>query len=72
MKANLTAKFQIFSGEIFIIKSATHNVSKTAIFRGGNNCWDYSTIDFGILWNYFWNSWNSNGITGIPLGLLLD
>jgi hypothetical protein len=20
--------------------------------RGGNNCWDYGTIDFGITWNY--------------------
>jgi hypothetical protein len=20
--------------------------------RGGNKCWDYGTIDFGIPWNY--------------------
>jgi hypothetical protein len=34
--------------------------------RGGNNCWDYGTIEFrilsnslellGIIWSYFWNS----------------
>ncbi len=49
--------------------------------RGGNNCWDYGTIDFGIIWNYFWNSlkicikfhwnsWNYFGIPGIPMELL--
>ncbi len=41
--------------------------------RGGNTSWDYGTIDFGIIWNYFWNStkfcikfhWNSWNYIGI-------
>ncbi len=29
-------------------KCNSHNSME---FRGKNNCWDYSTIGFGILWN---------------------